>query len=134
AIIPASRSSAMRSSRPMAAKCCWSISSRVSARPRWCSAPARARREHGRYGFTDRAGVAAAAKPGLLGAGDGSPGGTDGAGAAMVDIAGGDFYGLLAGRGGVHVRLPYLRQIFDASDLRPTIRLRSTGRHRHPVV
>ena len=96
----------------------WSISSRVSAQPRWCSAPARARHDHERCGFTDRAGVAVAAKPGLLDAGSGSVRDADGARAAMVDVAGGDLCSLLDWCGSAGLRLARLSQIRDAADLR----------------
>ena len=46
-LYPRRRSSATRSSRPMAAKCCWSTSCPVSARHRWSIARAEARRERG---------------------------------------------------------------------------------------
>src|SRR5260370_26885819 len=56
----------MRSSKPMAAKCCWSTCCRASARRRWSIARAEARRERGGKGVSASVVVETVARSGRL--------------------------------------------------------------------
>src|ERR1700712_2389068 len=124
----------MRWWRPVAAKSCWSIFSKASARPRWCNARARAKRERRRDRFAVKRSAAALARPGDLDDRSGYLCSVDRAGAAVVDVAGRCFRALLAWRGSVDPRLPGLLPVAETPEMLSADRSRCVGRRWHAVV
>src|SRR5262245_35680594 len=100
----------------MAARCCWSISSRATAPPRWSSAHARGghERQHSAGdGFAAGGMVAVAAKPRILDDGCGCFCGDHGAGAAVVDDPGLGVCTVVARVGGVDRQLSRLGEFTE---------------------
>src|ERR1700692_2903477 len=124
----------MRLSKPAAAKSSWSTFWRATLRRRWSIGRAEARHERGRCDFTDIADDAALAVARDMGNDSGCLRGVDRAGAALVDVTGGDLRAVLA-----RVRCPGdgLRRLFaiaEAPDLLPAVCAGRAGAGRDPVV
>src|ERR1700731_3825975 len=103
----------------MAAKCCWSMYCRVSARPRWSIARAEPRREREGKRADWSVVVAAVAGSGRVVGDIGYFRHPDRGFAALVDIAGRDLYGRIPGLAAAVPRLHGLAAIAEASGLRP---------------
>src|ERR1700761_2051969 len=101
----------------MAARCGWSILSRVSAPPRWWLAPVAATSERRRGRYAGASGVDGLARSAGLGEGRRRHRGAGRAGAAMVSLAARDLHGDLDHRGAADDRAQSLPGVAAAADL-----------------
>src|ERR1700738_5352006 len=107
----------MRSSKPAAAKCCWSMSCRASAPPRWSIARAEARRERGGEAISGGAVVGTVAGSRRMGGYGGCLRDPDRRFAALVDDAGRDLRGRVPGLHRAVLRRQSFLATANASDL-----------------
>src|ERR1700694_3386734 len=118
----------------MAAKCCWSPSCQVSARPRWSIARAEAKRERRGGGAGGRAVVEVTAGSSCLDHDLGFFHYPDRAFTALVDIAGGDLCGPGARCDGAFLRCEGFPAIAEPSDFHFPARAVCAGGGRNPLV